>query len=311
MLFPCMRASSRISFIDDDPSFLDAMVDAVASVRRCEFLHHPGELDRLYAEQEDLLRREQQMLARIVGAESPLLAALDYFAWPGRHAIFSVLVTDQVMPAEDGVSICERHGHFGLRRILLTGAADADLAVQAFNQGSIESFLPKQTRNLGFNLRRALQDQFLHNSVERGRQLAMQMRRDRFAALESADVSNALMVILGRSRVDEYLVLGEPFGVLGLRSDGRLSWIQIETREGLRELGESLAEFDWDAPGVARVRAGEALPNVELVSQLDGIAPAVAPIEVLSEVEGVLAAEFVFDWPGAVSWRTLPGGAAA
>jgi CheY-like chemotaxis protein len=311
MLFPCMRASSRISFIDDDPSFLEAMADAVASVRRCEFLHHPGDLDRLYAEQEDLLRREQQMLARIPGAESPLLAALDYFAWPGRHAIFSVLVTDQVMPAEDGVSICERHGHFGLRRILLTGAADADLAVKAFNQGSIESFLPKQTRNLGFNLRRALQDQFLHNSVERGRQLAMQMRRERFAALESVDVSNALMVILGRGRVDEYLVLGEPFGVLGLRADGRLSWIQIETREGLSELGDSLAEFGWDAPGMARVRAGEALPNVELVSQLDGIAPAIAPVEPLSEADGVLAAEFQFDWPGTVSWRTLPGGTAA
>ena len=67
MLFPCMRASSRISFIDDDPSFLDAMADAVASVRRCEFLHHPGELDHSYAEQEALLRREQQMLARVVG----------------------------------------------------------------------------------------------------------------------------------------------------------------------------------------------------------------------------------------------------
>lgn len=311
MLFPCMRASSRISFIDDDPSFLEAMADAVASVRRCEFLHHPGDLDRLYAEQEDLLRREQQLLARIPGAESPLLAALDYFAWPGRHAIFSVLVTDQVMPAEDGVSICERHGHFGLRRILLTGAADADLAVKAFNQGSIESFLPKQTRNLGFNLRRALQDQFLHNSVERGRQLAMQMRRERFAALESIDVSNALMVILGRGRVDEYLVLGEPFGVLGLRADGRLSWIPIETQDGLGELSETLAEFGWDAPAVAGVRAGKALPNVELVSQLDGIAPATAPVEPLSEADGVLAAEFQFDWPGTVSWRTLPGGTAA
>lgn len=311
MLFPCMRASSRISFIDDDPSFLDAMADAVASVRRCEFLHHPGELDRLYDEQEDLLRREQQMLARIVGAESPLRAALDYFAWADRHRIFSVLVTDQVMPAEDGITICERHGHFGLRRILLTGAADADLAVKAFNQGSIESFLPKQTRNLGFNLRRALQEQFLHNSVERGRHLAMLMRRERLQALQSDDVSNALMVILGRGRVDEYLVLGEPFGVLGLRSDARLSWIQIETTAGLRELADSLAEFGWDAPGMDRVRAGAALPNVELVSQLDGIAPAIAPVEVLSEADGVLAAEFLFDWPGTVSWRaTTEGGVA-
>ncbi len=305
MLFPCMRASSRISFIDDDPSFLDAMADAVAALRRCEFLHHPGELDRLYDEQEELLRREQQMLARIVGAESPLRAALDYFAWPGRHRIFSVLVTDQVMPAEDGISLCERHGHFGLRRLLLTGAADADLAVKAFNGGAIEGFLPKQTRNLGFNLRRALQEQFLHNSVERGRHLAMLMRRERLQALQSEDVSNALMVILGRGRVAAYLVLDEPFGVLGLRSDGRLSWIQIETAAGLRELADSLAEFGWDAPGMALVRAGEALPNVELVSQLEGVAPAIAPVEVLSEAEGVLAAEFVFDWPGTVSWRAL------
>lgn len=305
MLFPCMRASSRISFIDDDPSFLDAMADAVASVRRCEFLHHPGELDHSYAEQETLLRREQQMLARVVGAESPLAAALDYFAWEGRHRIFSVLVTDQVMPAEDGISICERHGHFGLRRILLTGAADADLAVKAFNGGAIESFLPKQTRNLGFNLRRALQEQFLHNSLERGRHLAMQMRHERLQALQSDDVSNALMVILGRGRVDEYLVLGEPFGVLGLRADGRLSWIQIETTAGLRELADSLAEFGWDAPGLDRVRAGQALPNLELVSQLEGIAPAIAPVEVLSEADGLLAAEFLFDWPAAVSWRAL------
>lgn len=306
MLFPCMRASSKIAVIDDDQAFLDAMADSIGSMRRCEFLSRPGELDSTLSRQDDLLRQEQRMLLRVSPpAEMALRAGLDYFSWSGRHEIFSVLVADHVMPAETGLSICTRHSHFGLRRVLLTGFVDSEMAVKAHNAGAIDEYLQKQASDLGYLLNTSLQDHFVHNSRDRGRILEMQMEGRQRGLLLTPEISSELMLMLGRSRVDEYIMLADPFGILGLRSDGKVMWIQIETRESLNELCATLDEFGWDKAGVEQVRAGRSLSNIEVVTQIEGVEPSFSPAVVLSDELGLLAAEFVFDSPKTVSWRAL------
>jgi hypothetical protein len=66
----------------------------------------------------------------------------------------------------------------------------------------------------------------------------------------------------------EYVVLGEPFGVLGLDADGQCQWLQLEPANTLDELAELAGTAGLDFDVVRAVQAGQLLPAVELHQQL-------------------------------------------
>jgi CheY-like chemotaxis protein len=75
-----------------------------------------------------------------------------------RFQRFSVVVVDYDMPEMDGLELCRRISQSPARKILLTGKADEKIAVQAFNEGIIDRYIPKQDPNLASVLREAISD---------------------------------------------------------------------------------------------------------------------------------------------------------
>ena len=64
-----------------------------------------------------------------------------------RFQRYSVIVVDYDMPEMDGLEFCRQLSHSPARKVLLTGKADDKVAVQAFNEGIIDHFIPKQDPN--------------------------------------------------------------------------------------------------------------------------------------------------------------------
>jgi CheY-like chemotaxis protein len=64
-----------------------------------------------------------------------------------RHEEVSTVIVDFQMPAMNGLEFCEKIKNPYIRKILYTGIADEDLAVQAFNKGLIHSYIKKQDPN--------------------------------------------------------------------------------------------------------------------------------------------------------------------
>jgi CheY-like chemotaxis protein len=63
---------------------------------------------------------------------------------PKRFNQVSTIVVDYDMPALNGLELCEQINSSHIQKVLLTGAADEELAVQAFNRGLIQHFIRKQ-----------------------------------------------------------------------------------------------------------------------------------------------------------------------
>ncbi|MDC0358229.1 response regulator [Oligoflexia bacterium] len=82
-----------------------------------------------------------------------------------------VVVSDQQMPGLSGIELlailCEKYPE--TIRIMLTGQADLDTAVQAINQGQIYRFFTKPCNeiDLAFSIREALQQRELINQSKR------------------------------------------------------------------------------------------------------------------------------------------------
>lgn len=291
-MFPYLKISTRTLLVDDDETFVDALSNVIPARLHPQFCLHPSEVDRALVNEAELLMREQGLLMALdPSREGPCLArALDFLRSPERREIFTVLVSDHAMPAEMGAMLCGRHRYAGLRRILLTGAADVDVAVEAFNSGSIDHFLPKQTPRLIDKLVAVIGDHHCVSAAERGACLGQFQTAQGRSLLARKEVADGLSKLLEDLSVVEYVTLGSPLGVMGLKSDGEAIWIQLEELESLPLLQSMAGEMGWDQPEVGRIVSDRLLPNLDLAVQFDGVNP--VSVKGLELAEGVLAGVF-------------------
>lgn len=296
MRLPLLKTTTAVVFLDDDERFLDTLSLLIPERFPLSLFTHPAELDARLSRLDEDLAEEQRLLGAVVdgGSRGALRCALDYLAWTGSDRIPGVLVSDHAMPAESGVSVCARHCHaFVLRRVLLTGVADAALAIRAVNEGAIDAFLSKNTPCLVEHLVGMLHEQSLRALEIRGRRLAEGLSACSEQLLSRPEIAAALTGRLSPMGLVAHVVVGDPLGVLGVSAEGQWIWVQIETVQSLRDLADCLHEMGV-APGTVQgVRECRALPNVELAAVFDGLPPRLSPLQALAATEPeVFAAVF-------------------
>jgi hypothetical protein len=144
------------------------------------------------------------------------------------------------MPRATGLQVI-RHleGRNGLR-VLLTGGADHSIAVAAFNEGLIDRYAQKQTAGLVphiVDLVRELQDR---SDPRLDQVWRATLSPEQGVALRRPGVARSLAEYL-RPRFAEYVLIGRPFGVLGLSASGKLGWVPliVVARAGPVEVADS------------------------------------------------------------------------
>ena len=60
----------------------------------------------------------------------------------------TIIIVDHDMPEMSGLEFCQKLNDYPIKKIMLTGAADHKLAVQAFNDGIIHKFIAKDDPNV-------------------------------------------------------------------------------------------------------------------------------------------------------------------
>jgi response regulator RpfG family c-di-GMP phosphodiesterase len=109
----------------------------------------------------DSFRRQLRKKAEIVTAEGAK-AGIEAAA---RQGPFAVVISDYNMPGMNGVDMLRviRHGSPDTVRVLLTGHADLDIAIQAVNEGSIFRLLTKPCPPE--TIEKVLDDAFRHHDL--------------------------------------------------------------------------------------------------------------------------------------------------
>ncbi|MBA2657322.1 MAG: response regulator [Tatlockia sp.] len=65
-----------------------------------------------------------------------------------KNNTISVVIVDYTMPLMNGIEFCEKIAHLPILKIMLTGHADFNIAIDAFNRGIIDRFLVKGSSNM-------------------------------------------------------------------------------------------------------------------------------------------------------------------
>ncbi|UUZ71811.1 hypothetical protein LP415_24035 [Polaromonas sp. P1(28)-8] len=164
---------------------------------------------------------------------------------------------DYSMPAMSGLRVLSELTGWSGARVLLTGRADEQLAVSAFNRGLIEQFIPKQAPGIRQRLTDAIQGLRRLPDPRHQQTWRATLTREQHTLLCIPSIAQELESLVLRQGWVEHVVIGAPFGVLALDAKGHVSWLQLEPAENLPELAEMAESQGWDAPTVQDIRTGK------------------------------------------------------
>lgn len=261
-----------VLFLDDDADYLDMLGMVIPPEWQVELFSRPGvfsERMRLEPSRWEADASQQlQMIERKRHGHPLIPQVLRYWAAnPSRYQLAQTCVVDYAMPGTNGLNVLNTLLDWPGSRVLLTGQADEQIAIQAFNNGLIDQFIPKQTTDITERLLSVLNKlaYAAHprlNTVWRGALRPLQQ-----SFLQIPSVARALLKHATQHWV-EYVVLDEPFGMLALDAQGHCQWMQLESTSILSELAELASSAGMGFDMVRAVQAGKVLPAVELHQQL-------------------------------------------
>lgn len=272
MSFPLFHRPGTLVFLDDDPDYLEMLALVLPRQWHAKLFLRPVECINYLQQEPPFWEADawnQQQLVEQWRAGKPLIPQiLGYWSkFTERYALTRVCVFDYSMPAMDGLAALGELVDWPGSRVLLTGQADEQIAVRAFNRGLIDQFIAKQAPDISRRLIEAVEHLLATPNARHAQIWRATLSPEQNAALRNPTVSRELGALASRRWI-EHVVIGAPFGILGMDAQGNVSWLQLETRDGLKALAE-LAQLEGVAPeGLAAIRAGHQLVDLELRQSL-------------------------------------------
>jgi CheY-like chemotaxis protein len=270
MSFSLYRRPGGVVFLDDDRDYLEMLGEVMPPDWHVRlFLRPIACIDLLH---QDIHSREadawaqQDIINRWREGACLIPEILAYWRRDGtaRFALTQMAVVDYAMPAMSGLQVLGELTRWPGARILLTGRADEQLAVSAFNRGLINQFIPKQSPDIRLRLTTAI-NSLRARADERHQQIwCATLSPAQHALLSDPLVAQGLQDILNRQGWVEHVVIGAPFGVLALNAQGAASWLQLEPAGNLHELADLASTQGWDTAAVQDIRTGSKLIDLEL-----------------------------------------------
>lgn len=280
MSFSLYRRLGGLAFLDDDRDYLEMLGEVLPAEWYMRLFLHPAAcIDML---QRDTTRREadawtqQEIVMRWREGASLITQILDYWHNDGtaRFTLTQVAVVDYAMPAMNGLEVLDELARWPGSRILLTGRADEQLAIKAFNRGLINQFVHKQSPDIRLRLTSAVHNLRDHPDQRHQQIWRATLSHSQYALLCEPLIEHALENLASRLEWIEHVVIGAPFGVLGLDASGRVIWVQLEPAANLHELADMALSTGWDASTVQDIRNGKKLIDLELQRALGAGHPA-------------------------------------
>jgi CheY-like chemotaxis protein len=302
MSFPLFHRPGAVVFLDDDPDYLEMLALVLPRHWHVELFLRPVECIN-YLQQEPPFWEadawnQQQLIDTWRNGKALIPQILGYWSkYTERFALTRVCVVDYSMPGMDGLQALGELVDWPGSRVLLTGQADEQVAVRAFNRGLIDQFIPKQTADISRRLIDAV-EHLLHTPNARHAQTwRATLTPAQNALLRLPSVGRDLLNFASTHWV-EHVVIGDPFGVLGMDAGGNVGWLQLETFEALKALAE-LAELEGVAPAsVEDIREGRKLADLELRQALGRTSePQLTAAFPVGEERALLGALFTVDSP--------------
>lgn len=283
MRIPCYSRPGSVVFLDDEPTYLEMIAEVLPHAWDLRLFSHPGDcltaMRHQAASADADAWHHREILEGWRSGQSLVSGILRYWKHDGvhRYSLSRVWVVDYSMPAMNGLQALQAARELGVTRVLLTGRADEHIAIGGFNAGLIDQFIPKQTHDMAARLTTLIDAELRKGPPVIGQMWQQSLTREQLRVLEDPTVAQALVELVRTHGWVEYVLIGQPFGVLALDPDGQAHWVQLELPQGLADLSELARLHGVSAAAIREIEAGQALFDIELRLALSDTAGQVHP----------------------------------
>lgn len=236
---------TQVVLVDDDANFLDAvslLLNRSLNYRLFQSARQALEHVNKAVFHGEVIRRSYSSY-KTGPFDSDTLTHIDINAMhkeiynADRFLMPSVVVIDYSMPEMSGLEYCVSLTNPYVKKILLTGRANTDLAVQAFNEGLIDQFISKKDPQLAQKLNRSiasLQHQYFNRSFKLLTDPVVANSQSRF--LTNPEFIEFFNILRTEHGIVEYYLIDMPYsGFLLLDVKGRVSLVLIMSQVALLE----------------------------------------------------------------------------
>ena len=144
---PAFFYFNKVILLDDDKEFVDTTIEYLKKINKNIKIEGCINPDNLQINEDYNVKNYIHTQVRDDIEKNTLsydLVGSFNNAFNSNKEEVSILVVDYDMPGIDGISFIKKLNNNNIYKILLTGTADEDIAVKAFNDGVIDSYIKKQ-----------------------------------------------------------------------------------------------------------------------------------------------------------------------
>lgn len=214
--------------------------------------------DCLHGQTEALL--DDKLLMQIVDINlSPLRQHVQDMQ---RYDAVSVVLVDYAMPSMNGVEFCQQLKDHPSKKILVTGQADLEVAIKAFNDGVIDRFITKGDFDFAHRIRTMVADLKLAYFVDCSHHLIQNVTTNVISCLKNKNFIEFLQIIFRRQNVTEYY-LADANGSLLLRNQsGQYSWLILKSEPEMHGYFEVARDNEAELSVITALEQRSAMPMV-------------------------------------------------
>lgn len=165
---------------------------------------------------------------------------------PNRFSSVSTIIIDYDMPDINGLEFLQKINFPEIQKILLTGVADTDIAIDAFNKGIIDLYIPKQNLDiesqLTNNILKSQACYFRHISSPTIKVLERQ--EDYPSALMEKEFKVLFDDLVKSFNVIEYFLLDTVGSFLLLTSSGEAIILYLQNEDQVESYYNDIKELD-------------------------------------------------------------------
>lgn len=246
---------TTVVFVDDNQTALNALkgvVDKTKSIYK--FYTNPK------AALEDLNGRPSKSQLFDDIADMPLDYTGVYNLYkesynPDRFNEVSCLVVDFDMPGMNGLELCEKITNPRIKKILLTGAADDQVAIAAFNKKQINFFIRKQDPNVHDLLNQYIdqcQTDFFSDLTASSLEVIQQESKNLDSALKEKEFQDYFTNLLTQHNIIEYYLTDIIGSFLLISNQDDLHTLSVFSEDTLQENNDVIEEAFLENPALTK-----------------------------------------------------------
>ena len=255
---PLFSFPATIMLVDDNASFLASLGLELGDEQPRILYSEPGRALQDLQERQSLYQNLERFLKTITSEQfddDSFSTQLDYQAVfkllfePKRfEEVFAVLV-DYSMPGMNGIEFCQQIADLPVKKIMVTGAADYKIAVEAFNKGIIDRFIVKDT-----NMMAELKKNLVELKFEYFSDLSTAIAGKASSHLRSNTVCQTVISkLIDKHNIIEYYQIDYAGSYLGLDKQGKFIWFVVTTEEQMNDYIDIAKEGGLDQQNIEKL----------------------------------------------------------